>query len=237
MSGKNLIREIYLNGAWVSYELARKNIKNLYLRVSAEGTIKVSAPKRLSLAEIEQFIAKNEAFIARSQEKTTAKINLNADFFSQKWLPFLGERLEIAEITAAESRIWRDGARLFIAGADEKTRISLFYKWLDGETKSALNDSLARIYPLFMPLGVEYPELALRKMRARWGSCAVNEGKITLNKRLIHVPQECIDYVSAHELAHFLEPNHSANFYRMLDNVRPSWRMEREKLAQYTCQK
>lgn len=214
MSGKNLIREIYLNGAWVSYELARKNIKNLYLRVSAEGTIKVSAPKRLSLAEIEQFIAKNEAFIARSQEKTTAKINLNADFFSQKWLPFLGERLEIAEITAAESRIWRDG-----------------------ETKSALNDSLARIYPLFMPLGVEYPELALRKMRARWGSCAVNEGKITLNKRLIHVPQECIDYVSAHELAHFLEPNHSANFYRVLDNVRPSWRMEREKLAQYTCQK
>lgn len=93
--------------------------------------------------------------------------------------------------------------RLFIAGADEKTCISLFYKWLDGETKSALNDSLARIYPLFMPLGVEYPELALRKMRARWGSCAVNEGKITLNKRLIHVPQECIDYVSAHELAHF----------------------------------
>ena len=84
MSGKNLIREIYLNGAWVSYELARKNIKNLYLRVSAEGTIKVSAPKRLSLAEIEQFIAKNEAFIARSQEKTTAKINLNADFFFAK---------------------------------------------------------------------------------------------------------------------------------------------------------
>ena len=61
--------------------------------------------------------------------------------------------------------------------------------------------------------------------------------KFTLNKRLIHVPQECIDYVSAHELAHFLEPNHSANFYRVLDNVRPSWRMEREKLAQYTCPK
>lgn len=134
-----------------------KNIKNLYLRVSAEGTIKVSAPKRLSLAEIEQFIAKNEAFIARSQEKTTAKINLNADFFSQKWLPFLGERLEIAEITAAESRIWRDGVRLFIAGADEKTCISLFYKWLDGETKSALNDSLARIYPLLCRLGWSIP--------------------------------------------------------------------------------
>lgn len=88
MSGKNLIREIYLNGAWVSYELARKNIKNLYLRVSAEGTIKVSAPKRLSLAEIEQFIAKNEAFIARSQEKTTAKINLNADFFRKNGCRF-----------------------------------------------------------------------------------------------------------------------------------------------------
>lgn len=237
MSAKNLIRKVYLNGAWVTYELARKNIKNLYLRVSAEGTIKVSAPKRLSLGEIEQFIAKNEAFIARSQEKMAAKINLNADFFAQKWLPFLGERLEIAEITAEKEKIWRDGAYLFIAGSDEKARVNLLHKWLDGETKVRLNDSLARVYPLFAPFVVEYPELTLRKMRARWGSCAVNAGKITLNKMLIHVPQECIDYVSAHELAHFLAPNHSANFYRVLDNLRPSWREEREKIAQYICQK
>ena len=74
MSGKNLIREIYLNGAWVSYELARKNIKNLYLRVSAEGTIKVSAPKRLSLAEIEQFIAKNEALSRVRRKKRQRKL-------------------------------------------------------------------------------------------------------------------------------------------------------------------
>ena len=50
-------RQLCLNGEWVEYELVRKNIKNLYLRVSAEGILKISAPKRLSLSEIERFMA------------------------------------------------------------------------------------------------------------------------------------------------------------------------------------
>lgn len=237
MNEQKSMRKIYLNGKWAEYELARKNVKNLYLRVSAEGLIKVSAPKRLSLGEIELFIQKNAQFVQKSQEKMAAKINLEADFLEQKWIPFLGERLEIEEINLAERNIWCDDGWLMISARDNKARTKLLQKWLDAEITKIVNESCERIYPAFARLGVVYPEISLRKMRARWGSCAVKTGKITLNKKLVHVPRNCIEYVVTHEFTHFLAADHSKHFYRLLEEMRPSWHEERELLKQYNCRK
>lgn len=230
-------RQLYLNGEWVEYELVRKNIKNLYLRVSAEGILKISAPKRLSLSEIERFIQKNAAFVQCSQEKMAAKINLAADFSAQGWVPFFGARLELNETVAAERKVCAEKQQLFISGESSAVRSKLLQEWLVQELDIAVNEACERIYPLFASYGVEYPRIVLRSMQARWGSCAVNTQTITLNKKLVHVPQNCIDYVVAHEFTHFLAADHSKNFYRLLEEMRPSWREERELLKQYNCRK
>lgn len=75
----------------------------------------------------------------------------------------------------------------------------------------------------------EPPSINLRAMRSRWGSCAVN-GKITLNTHLIKAPIACIDYVILHELCHHSEHNHSAKFYRLLNQVSPNWKQVKQYL-------
>jgi predicted metal-dependent hydrolase len=52
---------------------------------------------------------------------------------------------------------------------------------------------------------------------ARWGSCTPVDGSIRLSDRLRGMPDFVIDYVLLHELAHLIEPNHGAGFWKLLE--------------------
>lgn len=49
----------------------------------------------------------------------------------------------------------------------------------------------------------------------RYGSCTPATGKIRISDRLATMPTWVRDYVLVHELAHLLEPNHGANFWKL----------------------
>lgn len=49
----------------------------------------------------------------------------------------------------------------------------------------------------------------------RWGSCTSRTGEIRISDRLRYVPGWVLDAVLVHELAHLIEPTHSARFRRL----------------------
>jgi predicted metal-dependent hydrolase len=58
----------------------------------------------------------------------------------------------------------------------------------------------------------------VRSQKTRWGSCSFNNN-ISLNVKLTRLPQELIDYVILHELAHTRIKNHGREFWKMLDGL------------------
>jgi len=64
-------------------------------------------------------------------------------------------------------------------------------------------------------LGVKVAEAAIVDNRLRWDSCTA-KNNIRLNWRLIKAPMAVIDYVIVHELAHFLEANHTPDFWNIV---------------------
>lgn len=67
----------------------------------------------------------------------------------------------------------------------------------------------------------------LRYNHSRWGSCSTS-GNINLSTRLLFAPPTVIDYVIVHELAHLVEMNHSAKFWKVVAGVMPDYKqMER----------
>lgn len=89
---------------------------------------------------------------------------------------------------------------------------------------------LDRMIPHFEPFGVTMPALKIRCMKSRWGSCAYKQGAITLNSRLLQAPEACLEYVVAHELAHFIHPDHSSHFYSLLSHVMPDYKARKKLL-------
>jgi predicted metal-dependent hydrolase len=53
--------------------------------------------------------------------------------------------------------------------------------------------------------------------RHRYGSCTPSTATIRISDRLATMPLWVLDYVLVHELAHLLEPNHSAAFWQLVN--------------------
>ena len=71
-------------------------------------------------------------------------------------------------------------------------------------------------------------------MTSRWGSCHWTKGVIVMNTALAAAPEELLDYVTLHELVHFLHPDHGKGFYAAMDQLMPDWREKRKKLRGFS---
>lgn len=74
------------------------------------------------------------------------------------------------------------------------------------------------------PTGVK-----ITSARMRFGSCNQKNG-ICYSWRLMRYPQEAIDYVIVHELAHILHKNHSREFYRTIEKYMPDYKTRKALL-------
>jgi predicted metal-dependent hydrolase len=80
-------------------------------------------------------------------------------------------------------------------------------------------------------MGVTYGRISIREQKTRWGSCS-SAGNLNYNWRLIFAPEEIVDYIVVHELAHRLEMNHSKAFYYIVESVLPDYRKAQKWLRE-----
>lgn len=81
----------------------------------------------------------------------------------------------------------------------------------------------ARAWELAAETGASMKHVTVRNQRSRWGSCSAG-GTVSLNWRLVQVPDTVRDYIIHHELLHLREMNHSARFWARVQEVCPWWR-------------
>ena len=66
-------------------------------------------------------------------------------------------------------------------------------------------------------LRLQVATVQIRDQQSRWGSCSAG-GRISLNWRLILMPPDLQQHIMLHELAHIVHPDHSPQFWALLEN-------------------
>lgn len=220
----------------LQYTLIRKSVKNLNMRVKPEGVILVSANPFVSAKYVDRFVLSHENTIIKAldkYEKMKQNISKPLKYESGEKIYYLGEALHLLLETSKMEGVDKFGSFLNLRVKDttdfsKKERV--LKKWFSKMQREVFFQICDEIYPLFQPYGVKYPLVKIRAMKSRWGSCQPSKGIITLNAKMIAAPREAIEYVVLHEFAHFIHPNHSKDFYALVESMMPDWKKRREML-------
>lgn len=228
-------KKIVLSSRELEYELTRKKVKNINLRIKPDGSLCVSANIFVPMKSIEAFLASNadriiktiDAFETKRKNAPADKRFVNGEIFS-----ILGFDKVLTLVESNKNRAEIDGDAFLIFARDIidiELKKKIFEKFEKTLCETVVKEICDRFYPTFQERGIDYPILKFRKMKSRWGSCQPKKGILTFNTRLAEFPVEAIEYVVMHELNHFLHPDHSKSFYKSLSLLMPDWE-ERKRL-------
>lgn len=235
MQGMITQRTVRIDGMLLEYSLERKNVKNLNLHVRKDGSVYVSANDAVPEGKIDEFLISKGDFIRNAQDKFKEQEQyrpLPKQYVSGETFYIQGRALRLKVTQTARDKIYSDGVYLFLDVKDQQDfakKERMVKRFLDKQCKAVFGEIVAELYPVFQKYGVALPTLRIRNMDTRWGSCLPGKGIITLNKRLLEAPRNCIEYVVMHEFCHFIHPNHSKHFYDFLAMLMPDWK-ERKKV-------
>lgn len=218
-------RRITLGDRIVPYLLRRGTRRTIGLSIDHRG-LRVGAPRRTSLAEVEALIVRHSAWVVEKlDEWRTRRRPEPLALIDGARLPLLGAEFELHLALGANRAVWSERKLTLCLKPDAAPGPQL-EKALRTRAREHF---AARLPPFAALLSVPVPVLSLSSARTRWGSCSLKSG-IRLNWRLIHFPEAVIDYVVVHELAHLRHMNHGPRFWSLVEAGCPDYRALRVEL-------
>ena len=229
--------QLSVNKKQLNYTIIRsaKRRRSMSLKLCDAGSLVIRSPLFISDHEIHKWLLTRGDWIEKqlASFKTQESLNLSSGYHSGQCHDYLGVtyKLDIQPSTLTQQGVscQKDKLEISTPYANNPTMVKrLLSQWYRHQAMTVFNERLA-FYTELLPWVTALPELKIRAMKTRWGSCS-SRGSINLNLHLIKAPLECVDYVIIHELCHLVEFNHSPKFYALMDKYNPSWKEHKKQL-------
>lgn len=217
------------------YIVKRQRRKTMALHIMPDASVEVRVPKWVPKREWLKFVSQRAQWIVAQQQQMLQKLSQQPGYAQGEKHHYLGRAYPLALTVNTKTLVSLEGAVLAIGlrrpdNSDSVKRA--LQQWYRSEAQRIFAQRINHCYALFphwFQQRYAVPELTVRNMRRRWGSCSLS-GAVTLNVQLIKMPLPCVDYVVMHELCHLAEFNHSSRFYRLLAQVMPDWQAKEQLL-------
>ena len=207
----------------VPYEVRRSDRRTMALELTREGKLLVRVPRGVSEAAIRRFVAGHADWIRSARARL-------ADQRSAHPEPGESERREmIARAKAAPDRIITASRWIGTGGFSGYSRIKLVCNWIFEHGIALLYGVRLTDMTYAYRMGVWPTRVTVTSARTRFGSCSPKNA-LSFSWRLMDYPEEAIDYVVVHELAHIRFHDHSPAFYAFISSVMPDHKRRREML-------
>ena len=217
------------DGDPIPYRLELRSRRTVGMRITTDGLI-VHAPKRISQSQLNNILLSKAGWIRRKLEARQEYVVEAIQWQDGVALMLLGNVITLSIKHDVRSRnVEYLAGVLYVALPIVDDEAAIARKVLQWYRKQALTDFGRRLELLSAKLGMVTPKLYLSNAGSRWGSCN-GKKEVRLNWRLIQAPPHIINYVTAHELAHLKEMNHSAKFWAVVEKIHPDYKKAEKEL-------
>ncbi len=210
----------------ITYTLVTKQVKNINMRISSKGEVVVSANPFVPMDKIDDFVSSKVSWIVKHQKSMQERSQKS--MIDDKHIVLFGNSLKIRKTTGKYNHVSYDKDTLYVQCREQADPEKVIRQFLDKLCRDVFLDIATLTFRSLSNYHLEFPDVKIRDMKSRWGSCTPAKNSITLNRKLIHYPFEFIEYVVLHEFVHFIQPNHSKAFYNIIENYMPDYKIRME---------
>lgn len=209
--------------------------KHVSIRVSHLGEVEVVIPKGFDQRKIPEILEKRKDWIAKTTQRIAAErqmiapkragkshqplpdhVNLLAigEEWAVKYEPGQGQHL-LAEGIAPQ--------RIEVYAPLEQPQVCyrVLKQWLMSQAENHLIPWLQQVS---QEVALPFNQAAVRGQKTIWASCS-GKKNISLNYKLILLPPYLVRYVFIHELCHTVHLNHSADFWALVAEKEPHYKL------------
>lgn len=203
---------ILLGGKKFSYNLVRKSISSLRLRLIDKHSFSVSAPFLTPNFLIQKFIQNNSDWIINHSQKISSKSKISqlkkiTILDKDYQLEFINTQNDSVIILEPEQKIYAN-----ISKSTENYIKRMLEKKLRPFALKLIKNELRSLASQFC---FEYNHVTVRNQSSRFGSCS-SRGNLNFNWQIIFFPVEKFRHILLHELNHLKIKNHSKTFWDQL---------------------
>lgn len=211
------------DGRELQYELIRKRVKNVNMRIKADGVVYVSANTRVSVKRIEEILTERAEYILKAAEQLKQRdlrSEITAD--SMRWL---GREYDVRVIRNFSERVALEDDELRVFTSHPEQAATMLREWGADRFSELLAELNDQVRSSLLSAGITPPptRITIKDMKTRWGSCSYTRGHISMNLRLMAYPRETVLSVLWHEYAHYWHHDHSERFYGFLLRFYPDY--------------
>jgi predicted metal-dependent hydrolase len=195
--------------------------RRMTLRISrADGSVTLTMPRGTPVREGLAFAADREEWLRRHLGDIRATLGGQHGLRFGATVSFRGEPLTL--VPAKVRRPMIQGQDLFLPDGEDRVgaRVQAFLKATARDVLAEATDQHAK------RIGRQWGRLTLRDTKGRWGSCSPR-GDLMYSWRLIMAPEDVLDYVVVHEVAHLAQMNHSPAFWAVVAELMPEYERSR----------
>lgn len=226
--------KIQYGNTTIDFSVEWRNRKTMALEVHPNMAVHIIAPLQASLEQIQEKVNKRASWILKQQvyfEQFLPRTP-KREYVSGETHLYLGKKYVLKVRESENEGVKLLGGELFVycRHLQSSTRVkNLLSGWYRSHCERKFQFTFEQCLKKFKSYNLETPSFVIKRMKNRWGSCTP-KGKILLNPELVRVSGKCLEYVIIHELCHLIEPNHSEQFYKLLESILPDWRRWKNKL-------
>ena len=227
---------VLIDGEENGIVVEHKDIKNAYARI-ADGKLFISMPSKYSEQQKQETIT---WFKQGFERKKGRKGRFTEHFkeFKDGDILDLGDKkytikIDFIDKRGSSAKLIKGIIHLLISSGlsteHAKMHISDLIRRITSRQKSHfLRQKISELNNAHF--NVQFNDVKWKKQSSRWGSCSEG-GNINISYRLLFAPQDVLEYVCIHELAHRIEQNHSEKFWQLVEKAMPNYKEKEEWLS------